>query len=47
MPLSRAVARLATMASNRKERLALNEGLFRTANERMAGWEERHGPEEV
>jgi hypothetical protein len=35
------------MASNRKERLALNEGLFRTANERMAGWEERHGPEEV
>jgi hypothetical protein len=30
------------MANARKERLALNETLFRTANERMATWEERH-----
>lgn len=29
------------VASNRDERLALNETLFRTANERMADWEER------
>jgi len=29
------------VASTREERLALNEALFRTANERMAGWEER------
>jgi hypothetical protein len=28
------------MAGSREERLALNEALFRTANERMAGWEE-------
>ena len=26
----------------RAERLAANEALFRTANERMAGWEEQH-----
>jgi hypothetical protein len=30
------------MASDRKERLALNEALFRHANERMVDWEERH-----
>jgi hypothetical protein len=30
------------VASDRKERLALNEALFRAANERMADWEERH-----
>ena len=30
------------MASERKERIALNETLFRTANERMSGWEEQH-----
>jgi hypothetical protein len=30
------------VASARKERLALNEALFRAANERMADWEERH-----
>jgi hypothetical protein len=35
------------VASNREERLAKNEALFRTANERMAKWEERHGAEET
>jgi hypothetical protein len=30
------------VASDRKDRLALNEALFRAANERMADWEERH-----
>jgi hypothetical protein len=30
------------VASDRTERLALNEALFRAANERMARWEERH-----
>jgi hypothetical protein len=30
------------MASAREERLALNEALFRAANERMGDWEERH-----
>jgi hypothetical protein len=30
------------VASERTERLALNEALFRAANERMARWEERH-----
>ena len=30
------------MASDRAEKLALNESLFRAANERMAAWEERH-----
>jgi hypothetical protein len=30
------------VAGSREERLALNEALFRVANERMAGWEERH-----
>jgi hypothetical protein len=29
-------------ASARDERLALNESIFRTANERMKAWEERH-----
>ena len=29
-------------ATPREERLALNEALFRAANERMAGWDERH-----
>jgi hypothetical protein len=29
-------------ATPREERLAENETLFRTANERMAGWEEQH-----
>ncbi|MBA2764593.1 MAG: hypothetical protein H0U42_07910 [Thermoleophilaceae bacterium] len=30
------------MSTPREERLANNEALFRLANERMAGWEERH-----
>ncbi len=30
------------MTTPREERLANNEALFRLANERMAGWEERH-----
>ena len=30
------------MPSERKERIAANETLFRAANERMAGWEEQH-----
>jgi hypothetical protein len=30
------------MGTDREERLASNEALFRFANERMAGWEERH-----
>ena len=30
------------MASEREERLALNETIFRSANERMKEWEERH-----
>lgn len=30
----------------REERLALNEALFRAANERMAGWEEQHASAE-
>jgi hypothetical protein len=30
------------VASDRKERLARNEALFRHANERMVDWEERH-----
>lgn len=34
------------MADSREERLALNEALFRAANERMAAWEERHSEEE-
>jgi hypothetical protein len=29
-------------ATAREERLAQNEAVFRTANERMAGWEEQH-----
>ena len=31
------------MTSERAQRLALNEALFRAANERMAGWEESRG----
>lgn len=30
------------MGTGREKRLASNESLFRFANERMAGWEERH-----
>lgn len=30
------------MVDPRKERIALNEAMFRNANERMAGWEEAH-----
>ncbi len=30
------------MATDREERLAQNEALFRVANERMADWEESH-----
>ncbi|MDX6699517.1 MAG: hypothetical protein QOE65_2914 [Solirubrobacteraceae bacterium] len=30
------------MGTDREERLASNEAMFRFANERMAGWEERH-----
>lgn len=30
------------MATDRQERLAQNEALFRVANERMADWEESH-----
>ncbi|MBA2764849.1 MAG: hypothetical protein H0U42_09250 [Thermoleophilaceae bacterium] len=33
------------MATLREERLANNEALFRLANERMAEWEERQGPD--
>ena len=29
-------------ATSREERLAENEAMFRTANERMADWEEQH-----
>ena len=35
------------MAGEREERLALNEALFRVANERMADWEERHSASET
>jgi hypothetical protein len=36
------------MATEREERVVLNEALFRTANERAAAWEERHEkPDEV
>jgi hypothetical protein len=31
------------VASEREQRLAKNEALFRVANERAAGWEERQG----
>jgi hypothetical protein len=34
------------MASERDERLARNEALFRVANERAAAWEERQGQDE-
>ncbi len=30
------------MADERKQRLSLNEALFRAANERMKSWDERH-----
>ena len=30
------------VVADREERLALNEAVFRAANERMAAWEERH-----
>jgi hypothetical protein len=33
------------MATERQERLARNEAMFREANERAKAWEERHGPE--
>ncbi len=35
------------MAGSQEERLALNEALFRTANERMAKWEERRSKQEA
>jgi len=35
------------VASERKERIARNEALFREANERMAGWEEQHADGEA
>jgi hypothetical protein len=35
------------MAGSQEERLALNEALFRVANERMADWEERHSEAET
>ena len=35
------------MASERAKRLALNEALFREANERMAAWEERHSEQDA
>ena len=34
------------MATEREERFVLNEAMFRTANERAAGWEERQGQTE-
>ena len=33
------------MATERQERLARNEAMFREANERAKEWEERHGPD--
>ena len=33
------------MATSREERIVNNEALFRSANERMAAWEEQHGEE--
>ncbi len=35
------------MAGKREETLAHNEAVFRTGNERMAAWEERHRAEDV
>jgi hypothetical protein len=40
-------ARLVPVARDRDERLALNEELFREANERMTTWEERDRAEAV
>jgi hypothetical protein len=39
----RAGVRLGAVATDREERLARNEALFRAANERMADWDEIHG----
>ena len=33
------------MATERQERIARNEAMFREANERAKAWEERHGPD--
>jgi hypothetical protein len=35
------------VASEREERIARNEALFRVANERMADWEEQHASSAV
>ena len=35
------------MASERRERMAENEAMFRVANERMADWEEQHASSAV
>jgi hypothetical protein len=35
------------MASERAERIARNEAMFRVANERMADWEEQHANDAV
>ncbi len=35
------------MGTPRQERLAENEAMFRTANERMAGWDELHSADAV
>jgi hypothetical protein len=35
------------VASQREERVAENEAMFRVANERMAGWEEHHATSAV
>lgn len=39
--------RVPPLASEHEERLALNEALFRTANERAAAWEERQDNDDV
>jgi hypothetical protein len=36
---------MAAMATERQERIARNEAMFREANERAKAWEERHGPD--
>jgi|SRR5829696_838290 len=35
------------MATEREKRIALNEAMFRQANERAKDWEERHSEDEV
>ena len=35
------------MGIEREERLALNETMFRAANDRMADWEERHSDQDT